>query len=313
MEDDTEGDDEIEELTYPHELSSTNENLPKASKEECASKVEGIKFSLDDSCTTSDSDSSDDMMGSEDDDSIEPFKNVKRKGVKHFAWHGKPGNTLESFMSNTSKISSPCAQNCIEKCHEKFTTEKREQIKEAMLKETKSETKQAILNYLKQQEIFDLGTVKYHIGTNPVCIRYLSSFTNISEYIFKKVLKDFSNGVQQYVHFKTGDKQDSLKTVTFISWFENYYDLIGDKSPTHNRVDLPSYIKKIAIYNEYREQVKEADAISESQFYYLLKYRYGSEREDKRIPHIRIPKQNTKLFFLFFQLYGFPKNYFTIS
>ena len=114
---------------------------------------------------------------------------------------------------------------------------------------TNLEKRNKMLSCLKEQKKYRFESGAFCIGNRIVCNKFYCEITGIKQKVIKRVIKDFSNGVQQYEPQHLG-KTEMDKTLECISWCKNYFNMVGETSPETNKIRLPSYLNKTKIYVE---------------------------------------------------------------
>ena len=82
------------------------------------------------------------------------------------------------------------------------------------------ETKNRLLNHLKHQETMGKATTSYFIFGTYLCTGAFCGLTKVSRHIALKVLGDFKEGTQNYIHGNYGICRVTLKTEKFIAWMK---------------------------------------------------------------------------------------------
>ena len=66
------------------------------------------------------------------------------------------------------------------------------------------ETKNSLLNHLKHQEIMGKSTEVYFVFGTYLCLGKVCGLTKVSRHIALKVIDDFRDGTQNYIHANYG-------------------------------------------------------------------------------------------------------------
>lgn len=185
-----------------------------------------------------------------------------------------------------------CKNDCVAFVKSRSTTQL-ETIKEMFNHKNISEVKSKLLNHLIVQKAVGRQCNNYIIDGHEFCTSYLNHITGISEYLLKKVLKDFWKGVKHYEHGSTGIvKNLSVATVHFISWFRIFLSLHGQNAPDDEVVVLSYWLKGKALYDIYVDEA-QSPHISLSTFYQHMKTYFGPNRIDRSLPCVRISKYSS--------------------
>lgn len=132
----------------------------------------------------------------------------------------------------------------------------------------------------------------YVIKGHEFCTHFLSSFTKISVYILRTVLRDFRNGVQRYIHGNDSVPRESVASVKFTAWMKAFSELYGQSAPDEITTVLPAWFSKATLYKIYLKE-STPPFVKKSTFYNLFKHKFGFARSDMSLPHIRISKYST--------------------
>ena len=195
------------------------------------------------------------------------------------------------FRANNSKCSSKCSGKC-PVIILSWTKEELARVKDRFKGNTLVESKNKLLTYLKSQFEFGASVKSYVVNGHAFCIKFLSGITSVSEFILKNVHRDFLNGAEQYVHGNDSKPRESLACLKFISWFKVFCENFGQSAPDECTTVLPSWLTKATLFEIY---VKEATPplVKKSTFYFLFKSKFGFQRIDKLLPHVRISSYST--------------------
>ena len=150
-----------------------------------------------------------------------------------------------------------------------------------------------LMNHLVAQSNVGVGTFNYYIFGHEFCIKFLSSATQISEYILRSVLEDYASGIRTYEHLSKGVMtQQSLATTQFICWFKQFVHIYGQSAPDDNVTVLAHWLKKAALFKIYKEEAI-VPHVAQATFYQHMKTYFGPRRIDKTLPCVRISKYTT--------------------
>ena len=211
------------------------------------------------------------------------------------------GNVLFKVEENVKQIEfsfkmkrNICSKKCNKKCEEialLFTDEEATSVK-SLKGRTIVITKNNLLNRLKAQSNLGVTVTGYLMKGQIFCLKYFSSFTNISEFLLKSVLSEFHRGARQYIHGNTSTPQESVASVKFTSWMLVFSELYGQSAPDERTTILPSWLTKATLFRIYLQE-STAPFVKKSNFYHLFKDKFGHLRTEKSLPHIRISKYST--------------------
>ena len=205
-------------------------------------------------------------------------------------------NVQEPVSYKFRIVNGKCATKCHEKCSDailSWTKDDLEGVRQLFKGETLVESKNKCLNYLKSQKQFGFNLESYNVRGHNFCHKYLSKLVHISEYILKSVQRDFLNGeVKQYIHGNDSKPRESLACRKFISWCKVFCENFGQSAPDEPTTILPSWLTKATLYDIYVNEVT-APLVQKSTFYFLFKSKFGYQRVDRSLPHIRISKYSS--------------------
>ena len=202
-------------------------------------------------------------------------------------------NKTEKIVSSKSTlIFRKCAKYCRNDCeliYENWSVRDAEQLKDMFKCCTIAETKSKLIMHLQAQENISKSNVDgYVIKDQLFCTKFLEHVTGVSNYILKKVLNDYRNGVQRYHHGNSGIvKSPTSATVGFCCWFKTFLILHGQDAPDKEVVVLNFWHKGRSLYQSYVEEAPEPH-IKLSTFYQHIKKYFGPKRQDKRLSCVRI-------------------------
>lgn len=198
---------------------------------------------------------------------------------------------LLAFKIKSNKCSMNCTKNCGDAV-KSFSEEDIECIRIRLKCSSDIKTSNSLLGHLKSQSDLGVGVRGYVFKGHTFCIKSFSDVTKISEYMLKKVLKDFHYGANQYIHGNLANPRESLASVKLSSWLKTFSQLYGQSAPDECTTVLPSWLTKATIYRIYLEEATPP-FVKQSNFYKLFKEKFGSHRNDKSLPHVRISKYST--------------------
>ena len=232
-----------------------------------------------------------DLSEFEDDGGTEKFVQAGERLFFKSKNDGSSENESQSF----EVVKSDCYWKCEENCGQ-FVRSLSSADSEALISIFKGPTneinKNLILRHLNKQTHFGCGTHNYVFKGHKFCIKFLSKYTKVSEYILKIVLKDFSNGRERYIHGSDSKPRGTFAAVKFTAWLKNFSELYGQSAPDELTTVLPAWLTKATLYKLYLQECTPP-FVKKSTFYKLFKENFGPNRKDMSLPHIRISKWST--------------------
>ena len=191
--------------------------------------------------------------------------------------------------------SSKCSPKCKNTCSEKINVldkDDLESLKSAVKGDTFAITKNKLLSHLRSQSNFGLETTEYMFKGHTFCTQSFSHLVHISEYILKKILRDFKHDARQYIHGNSSSSRESTAAVKFTIWMKLFSQLYGQAAPDECTTVLPSWLTKASLFKIYLKE-STAPFVKRSSFYKLFKQKFGHARVDRTLPHVRISKYST--------------------
>ena len=201
--------------------------------------------------------------------------------------------TVKSVL--TPKVrSSKCSPKCKKGCSEQIKGLDQDAFE--ALKNVKgntfSKSKNNLLLHLRSQSNFGLETNGYVFKGHTFCTQAFSHLVQISEYILKKILRDFKNDSRQYIHGNSSNSRESTAAMKFIIWMKTFSQLYGQSAPDECTTVLPSWLTKASLFKIYLKE-STAPFVKISSFYKLFKDKFGHARADRSLPHVRISQYST--------------------
>ena len=193
------------------------------------------------------------------------------------------------------EINEICNAGCVENCDQfvkTFNDMDLKLLKEKFSCRLKLESKEKLLQHIRQQKENGLPDYCYIFRQHKFCVKAFSFLTSKSPYLLKVVLKDNFNGVVRYVHGNDSSPRESVACVKLIAWVKCFVELWGQNSPDEVVIVLPSYLSKAELFRFYKKETTPP-LVKKSTFYFLFKSKFGSKRLDKSLPWVRISKFST--------------------
>ena len=197
--------------------------------------------------------------------------------------------------SNHHIVENICSKFCYRQCSNFVSTleeEQRKVMSEHFRGPKKLDIKTKLLEHIKSQAVLGKDSSSYTYWSHSFCVAAFSKVTGISKYLLVKVLTDFRDGVQRYIHGSSETPRRSLAQLNFISWMISYSELHGQADPEKMTTVLPAFLNKAALFKIYQAEAPQPQ-LKSSSFYNLMRKAFGVNRVDKSLPHIRISKYSS--------------------
>jgi hypothetical protein len=195
-------------------------------------------------------------------------------------------NYAPASMSGKMLCSQACTNQCY-KLSKMWSSETIQDVKEMFTADKIIATKSNLISHLGAQEKIGVTTDDYMVHRHVFCVKFLSFLTGISDYILKRVLEDYWQGVRLYEHGNSGVmKQQTPATTGFLCWFKDFASLNGQSAPDDQVLILAYWLNEKAIFQIYLDEVPKPH-IGLSTFYQHMKTFFGPNRIDHRFPCVR--------------------------
>ena len=194
-------------------------------------------------------------------------------------------------------VKKNCSKFCVNKCETivaSWSPEKILDMKNNLKGVTSTESKNKLLNHLHYQKKFHVEAHANGLVYNghSFCKPFLSFFLGLSYYMIKTVFRDYCAGLVRYVHGNVENIRETLAAVKCTSWFLVHIAIHGQKSPDEILTVLPSYMTKAELFRTYLQETS-GRTLKRSSFYKHFKNKFGSKRQDKNLPQIRISRYSS--------------------
>ena len=198
---------------------------------------------------------------------------------------------FEVVSSKIKQQGNRCSKFCRNDCgrvFESWSAADAQQIKDQFRGRSYVEIKQKMNSHLKAQVIInDSNDEGYIFKGHMLCTKFLEFTTGVSEYLFKKVLRDFRNGIRNYNHGNSGViKCPTTATIGFCCWFKTFLILHGQDAPDKEVVVVNYWRKGKTLYQTYLEEAPNPH-VQLSTFYKHIKKFFGPKRQDKTLQCVR--------------------------
>ena len=189
-----------------------------------------------------------------------------------------------------------CSRLCRNKCH-MFIKTLSEDVKCVIKSQFESvnyvKKNENLLAHLQTQKMLGLNCDNYSYCSQTLCIAAFCHVSGVSIYLANKVLRVFQSGHTMYIHGNKAVPRESAAHVNFLSWMIGFSDLHGQSDPVKLTTVLPAFLNKAELFKIYEAEASKPH-LKRSTFYFLMKKKFGVNRNDKSLPNIRIRKGFTK-------------------
>ena len=199
----------------------------------------------------------------------------------------------DKVIGNQSKLCSTC---CSGKCSDTFLSWPQELVSE--LKTTFSRKnilgkKKALLSHLIKQTNMGIKERGFYWNSHLFCVNFFATITSISTYLINTVISDrFVKGVNQYTHGSSTSLRERPATVNFIAWMVTHVELFGQDAPDKITKIMSSVFKRKELYQTYTNETQPPH-IKLSTFYRHLKEKFGLQRHNQKLPHVKFSKYSS--------------------
>ena len=200
------------------------------------------------------------------------------------------------FVKYVPRQKSSCSVSCKDNCEnnfEKWSEDKKSEMKELFTKMKKIEKKNFILEHLKKQQAMAFSLSGFFYNGLFFCFKAFEKITGVSDYLVSDCVKAASHGLVTYVHGSQGVEKLSAATIGFIVWMKAFALQYGQYSPDELVIVLPGHLRLVDMLRYYEEDSVQQPQVKPSTFYRLFKEKFSHKRTDKSLPWIRISKYST--------------------
>ena len=212
-------------------------------------------------------------------------------------------NSQQVFYNSSQQVTfqipsaecSKCSKTCEAKCQSVFETWSQSQklsLKSVFSADQSIDVKRKLLSHLGSQSAIGLSTDSYVLDSHSFCCNFLSCVTDISHYILKSVMNDFSRGKKIYEHASAGIAKVRPATSVFIAWMKEFAECYGQDAPDENVCILSYWLSKKVLFDMYLDETV-GPHLSQASFYENFKTFFGANREDRCLKQIRISKYSS--------------------
>ena len=200
-------------------------------------------------------------------------------------------NDSQTHSSDALSSNQNCSRKCVRNCQAVFDNlcqTDRESFRTLFHSMKKSDKKQALLEYLKHQELLvNHVSEHFYFSGHPYCVKFFSVVTSTSMYLLRQALKDFSRGIKLYGRQSNLERR-SPKTVQFLLWFKSFSERYGQQSSKEQVIVLPAYLTRKKLFSFYLEEIPDVhNTIAFSTFCGAITRRFGPRRKDRFFPWVR--------------------------
>ena len=269
----------------------------------------GISFDSEGDNVEKDINTDDDDAGSSSDFEIAEYCDVSKQLMSSILSKGEQSDKVKSdvyeFSEHCDKpfqsyqhqrddsrgkvVKKCCVMDCLNqnlppKIHDKAND---------ILKKSKAEKKQFLLNHLIKQEELDVRTDGFQFFGLFFCKRSFVRVFGVSDYLVSEACKAFEMGQTEFSsHGNTLGMKETESTLGFIIWMKQHAVNYGNQAPDEETIVLPACFKQKDLFQQYEEECP-CPRVARSTFYRLFNVKFGAYREDKSLPHIRISSYST--------------------
>ena len=280
--------DNLDEAFLLDETSSDSEDQSK-SEETCFIDENATEsFLLDSSSCSDNPEEIEEKLDSDFKEKSAATENIPLQGPRMRLFDKVQLDPSKDKDSPSTKV---CSRSCRYNCSDFLRTldaDTLAKIKNLFNKSNLLETKNALLNHIKHQ-VNNMGKTgqAYFVHGSFLCIGAFCSLTDISRHISLKVLVDFKDGCETYVHGNFGIRKVTIKTEKFISWMKAFLYLYSQSDPEKQVQVLNHWLTKTQLYSMYCSDTTKSFQLAKSSFYQHIHNYFGPNRVDKSFPQVR--------------------------
>ena len=182
-----------------------------------------------------------------------------------------------------------CSKFCFSECQKSvgaWSETEKLKLRDMFSGKNYVEIKNKLISHLNTQANIGIPSDKFQVNNLKFCNEFFAYMTDISVYIVKTVLKNYSQGQFLYEYGSHGVVKGHLSTTQFIVWLKEFAESYGQFSPEENKVIINYWLKKNILYKMYLDET-QSPHLAESTFYNHFDTYFGPSRVDKTLPCIR--------------------------